>query len=112
MNTKEITIEVAYATPDVQIIESIKIIEGNTVEQAIKISGILLKLPEINLQFNKVGVFGKLCSLDKSLKHLDRVEIYRALISDPKEVRKQRAKVGKRIKRRCKNTASKLLADN
>lgn len=96
---KEITVEVAYATPNVQIIESIKVTEGNTVEQAIKASGILLKFPEINLQTNKVGIFGKLCSLDKPLQHLDRIEIYRALISDPKVVRKQRAEVGKSIKK-------------
>ena len=44
---------------------------------------------------NKVGVFGKLASLETALRHMDRVEIYRALIADPKEVRRQRAAEGK-----------------
>ena len=58
---------------------------------AIQKSGILRKFPEIDLKVNQIGVFGKLIRLDTSLRNLDRVEIYRPLIADPKEVRKQRA---------------------
>ena len=54
---------------------------------------------EILGRLNKVGIFGKLSKLDAPLRHLDRVEIYRPLIADPKEVRKQRAADGKLMKK-------------
>ena len=66
-----------------------------TAEQAIRQSKIIEQFPEIDLTVNKVGVFGKLASLETALRHMDRVEIYRALIADPKEVRRQRAAEGK-----------------
>ncbi|MFM8391952.1 MAG: RnfH family protein, partial [Methylophilaceae bacterium] len=68
---------------------------GMTAEQAIRQSKIIEQFPEIDLTVNKVGVFGKLASLETALRHMDRVEIYRALIADPKEVRRQRAAEGK-----------------
>jgi len=95
MNASEIIVEVAYALPNNQLIMPIKVNAGITAEQAIKASGILAKFPEIDLAVNKIGVFGKLSKLDAILRHLDRVEIYRPLIADPKEVRKQRAVDGK-----------------
>ena len=95
----EITVEVAYALPDEQLIVPINVTEGTTAEQAINASGILTKYPEIDLAINKIGVFGKLSKLDAPLRHLDRVEIYRPLIADPKEVRKQRAADGKVMKK-------------
>ena len=70
-----------------------------TAESAIKASGILAKFPEINLGQNQIGIFGKLVSLDTALRHLDRVEIYRPLIADPKEARKQRAADGKEMRK-------------
>ena len=69
--------------------------QGMTAEQAIRQSKIIEQFPEIDLAVNKVGVFGKLASLETALRHMDRVEIYRALIADPKEVRRQRAAEGK-----------------
>jgi len=87
----EIIVEVAYALPNEQQVIPIKAAQGITAEQAIHQSGILKKFPEINLAVNKVGIFGKLAKLEAPLRHLDRVEIYRPLIADPKEVRKQRA---------------------
>lgn len=99
MTTDEMIVEVAYALPTEQLIIPIKVTESISVEQAIKSSGIMLKYPEIDLAINKVGIFGKLTKLDAHLRHLDRVEIYRALIADPKEVRKQRAADGKAMKK-------------
>ncbi len=99
MTNSEIIVEVAYALPKEQVIVPIKVNEGITAEQAIKSSGIMAKYPEIDLAVNKVGIFGKLTKLDAPLRHLDRVEIYRALISDPKEVRKQRVADGKAMKK-------------
>jgi putative ubiquitin-RnfH superfamily antitoxin RatB of RatAB toxin-antitoxin module len=95
----EIIVEVAYALSTEQLIVPIKVRAGITAAQAIKASGILSKFPEIDLATNKVGIFGKLSKLDVELRHLDRVEIYRPLIADPKEVRKQRAADGKVMKK-------------
>jgi len=65
--------------------------EGTTVGVAIERSGILDEFPEIDLAVNRVGIFGKVAKLDAPLAPGDRVEIYRALIADPKESRKRRA---------------------
>ncbi len=86
-----IHIEVAYARPDEQVIIPLELEEGATVADAIRQSKIADRYPEINLDSNKVGIFGKLARLDSVLKARDRVEIYRPLIADPKEMRKQRA---------------------
>ncbi|MGB4811090.1 MAG: RnfH family protein [Methylophilaceae bacterium] len=99
MNDNEMMVEVAYALPDAQVILPIKVNQGTLVKQAIVASGIINKYPKIDLNVNKVGIFGKLSKLDTPLRHLDRVEIYRPLIADPKEVRKQRAADGKVMKK-------------
>ena len=84
-------IEVAYALPDEQVIISLQVEPGTTVEQAIQLSGIQEKYPDIDLEVNRVGVFGKICKLDTPLREKDRVELYRKLIADPKESRRKRA---------------------
>lgn len=94
-----IAVEVAFALPKQQDLLSIDIPRGATLRDAILHSGILERFPEIDLSQNRVGVFGKLCNLDDVLRSGDRVEIYRTLIADPKEVRKQRAAEGKTMKR-------------
>ncbi len=94
-----IRVEVAYARPDRQLILPVEVPEGATIEQAIRQSGILEQFPEIDLQQQAVGIFGKLKKLDTPLREGDRVEIYRPLIADPKEVRKKRAAEGKRMKK-------------
>ena len=99
MTENEMMVEVAYALPHEQMIVPVKVKQGITAEQAIAASGIVNKFPEIDLAINKIGIFGKLSKLDAPLRHLDRVEIYRALIADPKEVRKQRAADGKVMKK-------------
>lgn len=90
-NDEFIAVEVAYARPDIQVIIPLKVARGTTLEEAVKQSGILERFPEIDLGVNKVGVFGKLGKLSGELKAGDRVEIYRTLIADPKEVRRKRA---------------------
>ncbi|HYD33570.1 MAG TPA: RnfH family protein [Methylophilaceae bacterium] len=96
---QEIMVEVAYALPKEQIILPLTVKPGTTAQAAIEASGILAKFPEIDIKINKVGIFGKICKLDTPLRHLDRVEIYRPLIADPKEVRRQRAAEGKVMKK-------------
>jgi len=90
-NVKMIHVEVAYAREDVQVILEIEVPEGTTLEQAIQQSGILERFPEIDLEKNKVGVFGKISKRDAILRENDRVEIYRPLIADPKASRRKRA---------------------
>ena len=92
-------IEVVYALPTKQHLASLQLPAGSTVRQAIEASGLLQKYPEIDLAKNKVGIFAKLSKLDATLRDHDRVEIYRPLLADPKEVRKQRAAEGKIMKK-------------
>jgi hypothetical protein len=98
-NPPTIRVEVAYARPDAQVIIPVEVPEGTTLEQAIVQSRIQEQFPEIQLQVAKVGVFGKLGKLSVTLRAGDRVEIYRPLIADPKEVRRKRAAEGKRMRR-------------
>ena len=99
MSSLDMTVEVAYAMPHQQLIIPVQIPPASNAEAAIRASGILIKFPEIDLNINQVGIFGKLAKLDTPLRSLDRVEIYRPLIADPKEVRKQRAADGKVMKK-------------
>ena len=96
---ESLSIEIAYALPQKQELVQLKLPAGSTVQQAIEASGLKQKHPEIDLAKNKVGVFGKLSKLDTPLRDRDRVEIYRPLIADPKEVRKKRAEEGKVMKK-------------
>lgn len=96
--SEEILVEVAYALPQKQEVLSLKVNSGATVSQAIEQSGILADFPEIDLASAKVGIFGKQAKLDAVLRDKDRIEIYRPLIADPKEIRKKRAAEGKGVK--------------
>lgn len=98
VDIKSIKVEVAYAAPHSQEIVELEVKEGITVEEAIVQSKIKDLYPEIDLEQNKVGIFGKLNKLDYVLKPGDRIEIYRPLIADPKEMRKQRAEKLKKKK--------------
>jgi putative ubiquitin-RnfH superfamily antitoxin RatB of RatAB toxin-antitoxin module len=88
----KIDVEVAYALPDHQVILPVELSEGQTAEDAIHASGIEQRFEGIDLNKNKIGIFGKAAKLDYVLNNHDRVEIYRPITCDPKEVRRQRAK--------------------
>lgn len=85
-------VEVAYASVEEQVILEVGIDEGATVETAIRKSGILEKFPELDMGSVTVGVFGHAEKMDRVLIARDRVEIYRPITCDPKEVRRQRAR--------------------
>lgn len=91
-------VEVAYALPDQQLIIPIQVTAETKAEEAIRASGILQKFPEIDLTTQHIGIFGKVSRLDAPLHHMDRIEIYRPLIVDQKEKRKQRAEEAKSAK--------------
>ena len=102
----KIDVEVAYALPEVQAIIPVQLNPGAVVEDAINQSGILAQFPEIDLANNKVGVFGKLTKLDAVLQPGDRVEVYRALIADPKEARRKKAVEQKQTGKRYRPSLS------
>ncbi len=91
MDDQVIVVEVAYVKPEQQKIVEIKITKGSSIEQAIIESGMLLEYPEIDLKKLEVGIFGKVLKKDHIIKSGDRIEIYRPLIQDPKEARRNRA---------------------
>lgn len=91
-----IKVEVAYALPEQQVLVALEVKEGTTARQAIERSGLLPRFPEIALARGWVGVFGRRVELDAPLRDGDRVEIYRPLIADPKQARRERAKGRKR----------------
>ena len=87
----QINIEIAYALPERYYLKSFQFDEGITVQTAIMQSGILSQFPEIDLSTNKIGVFSRPIKLTDVLKEGDRIEIYRPLLADPKEIRRKRA---------------------
>ncbi|MEJ1958247.1 MAG: RnfH family protein [Nitrosomonadales bacterium] len=97
--SNKMNIEVVYALPNEQVLLRVQAPDGVTLAEAIKLSGVLEKHPEIDLSKNKVGIFGKLSKSEAILRDRDRVEIYRPLIADPKEIRRQRAEEGKVMKK-------------
>ena len=96
---KTINIEVAYAEPEKQLIMPVNVDAGTTVGGAIVQSGIMVKFPDLDIENSKVGIFGKVTPMTTVLQEGDRVEIYRPLIADPKEVRRKRAEEGKVTKK-------------
>ena len=84
-------IEVAYALRENQVLLELEVTEGTTARQAIERSGILQRFPEIDLPRADLGIFGRVVSPDTPLRDGDRVEIYRSLISDPKDARREKA---------------------
>ena len=87
----KIAVEVVYALPQKQYLQRVTLEEGATVEQAILASGILALRDDIDLAKNKVGIYSRPVKLQDVVQDGDRVEIYRPLIADPKELRRQRA---------------------
>ena len=87
----KIVVEVAYALPEKQYLQPVMLQPGATVEEAIRASGLLELRTDIDLTKNKVGIYSRPVKLEDVLQDGDRVEIYRPLIADPKELRRQRA---------------------
>lgn len=87
----QITVEVVYATAEAQVVETVHLPSSATVAHAITASGLPIKFPEIDLGRQAVGIYGVRARLTDALSDGDRVEIYRPLQADPKEMRRQRA---------------------
>ena len=81
---------VCYAEAERQLWLRLEVPDGSTVQDAIELSGVLKQYPEIDLQKQKVGIFGKLTKLENPVKEGDRVEIYRQITCDPSQVKRRR----------------------
>jgi putative ubiquitin-RnfH superfamily antitoxin RatB of RatAB toxin-antitoxin module len=81
---------VCYAEVDRQLWMRLEVPDNSTIEDAIHLSGVLKLYPEINLASQKVGIFGKIATLDATVKDGDRVEIYRQITVDPQTVQRRR----------------------
>lgn len=92
-------IEIAYATAQKQVILELEVACGSRAREVIEGCEIRQHFPEIDLENCDIGVFGKAVADDYQLSDGDRIEIYRPLIADPKEVRRQRAARGLKMKK-------------
>ena len=88
---QKIQIEVVLAMPDRQELVSLDVATGPRVAEAIALSGLPELFEGFELDLKSVGIFGHKADPEQTLREGDRVEIYRPLIADPKEVRRQRA---------------------
>jgi putative ubiquitin-RnfH superfamily antitoxin RatB of RatAB toxin-antitoxin module len=88
-----IRVELAYAEADRQVLLALDVLRGSTAREVVVASGLQAQFPQLDLSESPLGIFGKLIAdpQRRVLEEGDRVEICRALVADPKEVRKQRA---------------------
>ncbi|WP_207916199.1 RnfH family protein [Lysobacter sp. N42] len=102
-----VNVEVVYGTPEKQKIVSTQVPEGTTVEKTIELSQIDKFFPEFEVSADRVGIWNRTCKLTDTVKNGDRVEIYRPLIADPKEIRRRRAERAKEEGRADKVTGGR-----
>ena len=93
--TETIRVEVAWGDSERQVLLAVSVPAGCTVAEAIEASGIRDEVNALEVAADRVGIFGRKARLDSLLKEGDRVEIYRPLIADPKDVRRARAEAQK-----------------
>lgn len=91
LNSPTVEVQVCYALPDSVFLYELTLPATSSIQDALQASGVLHRYPELELATARVGVFGKLKTLDSLLQHGDRVEIYRPLQADPMESRRRRA---------------------
>ncbi|KII76885.1 RnfH family protein [Vibrio renipiscarius] len=95
IESEMIHVEVVYALPNEQRVFTLVVNQAMIVEEIIAQSGVLELYPEIDLKQNKVGVFSRNVRLDATVRNGDRIEIYRPLLADPKDIRRKRAEQAK-----------------
>ncbi|QIZ75899.1 RnfH family protein [Ferrimonas lipolytica] len=105
--TDTITIEVVYALPNEAFVRKVDLPKGATVEEAVQTCGVLERYTDIDLKKHKVGIFSRTVKPSQELFNGDRVEIYRPLLADPREVRKRRAEKAKEEGRADATTGGK-----
>lgn len=108
MDEQLLTLEVVYGLPERQKIMVIQVAPGSTVQDAIEQSGIMQHFDDIDMTKNAVGIWNKTCKLSDQPRNGDRIEIYRPLVADPKEIRRRRAEKAKLEGRADKVTGGRL----
>lgn len=93
--SEKIKVEVVYAYPEKYFLKKMELDQPLTIQNVIVQSGVLEKYKEIDLRENKVGIFSRPAKLTDTVENGDRIEIYRPLIADPKEMRRKRAEKNK-----------------
>src|SRR5690625_7190742 len=105
---KEIDVEVAAATPEKQVVISVRVPAGTTLIEAMEKAGLSALIPGFEVSPERLGIFGRLRALDTPLQAGDRAEAYRALTADPKEIRRQMAELARALK----NKGARKQADS
>ena len=85
-----IDVEIVYALAHEQQVQALRVPAGTTIAQALELSGVLRRCPAASGA--PVGIFGRRADGSTVLREFDRIEIYRALIADPKQARRTRAR--------------------
>lgn len=88
---RAIAVELVYALPDTQEVVALRVAAGTTVREAIRLSGLSARYPQIDAEGVPVGIHGRAVARDAKLQDGDRVEVYRPLVADPKQARRRRA---------------------
>ncbi|MBL4830048.1 MAG: RnfH family protein [Aliivibrio sp.] len=104
-NDNMVQVEVVYPLPNEQKVLNLVVRSDQTVEEIILQSGVLELYPDIDLKVNKIGVFSRNVKLDATVRNRDRIEIYRPLLADPKEIRMRK------VARDKKAAAQKIVAE-
>lgn len=91
LTERMLRVEVVYALRDRQVLLTLEVEPGTTARVAVERSGILQRHPEVDLARTRLGVFGRVVSSGTPLRDGDRVEIYRPLIANPRQARRERA---------------------
>ena len=89
-----VSIEVACATPEKQLIIKLEVPPGTGARAAVELSAIQEEFPQLDIQGCAIGVFGEVVNEEYPLKDHDRVEVYRPLINDPRDKRRSLAARG------------------
>ena len=97
--SEKIVVEVVYAYPERYFLKKLTLENPITIQNAIVQSGVLEKYTEIDLRQNKVGIFSRTTKLTDMVENGDRIDIYRPLIADPKEIRRKKAEEQTKIKK-------------
>ena len=80
---------IAYADKFKQTWLKLEVPDGSTIKEALEFSGLLRQFPDIDLENQAVGIFGKISKLDTKVVDGDRVEIYRPITADPETVERR-----------------------
>lgn len=95
--------EVVYATPERQLLLPLTVPAGSTALEVVKMSSLPAEFPEADFDAPMLGVFSNRVEHDYVVREGDRIEVYRPLTADPKEVRRQLAALGKTMGKRSRS---------